>query len=86
MAGNGNKFTVFSELTTSGGQVYINIISGEMTSTGIKDWQDSFVLKTELEKNRIYKDGDGFSELKTTFRLAASEEKNEIILSGKGGL
>ena len=87
VAGSGNKFTVFSELSTSGGVVYINIISGEMTSTGIKDWQDSYVLKTELEKNRIYKDGDGFSELKTTFRLAASEEtKKEIVLSGKGGL
>ena len=85
VAGNGSKFTIFSELTNSSGLVYINIISGEMTSTGIKDWQDSYVLKTELEKNRIYKDGDGFSEIKTTFRLAASEEtEKEVILSGKG--
>ena len=86
VAGNGSKFTIFSELTNSSGLVYINIISGEMTSTGIKDWQDSYVLKTELEKNRIYKDGDGFSESKTSFRLATSEEvEKEIILSGKGG-
>ena len=86
VSGNGNKFTVFSELTTSSGLIYINIISGEITSTGIKDWQDSYVLKTELEKNRIYKDGDGFSESKTSFRLAASSENEKsIILNGKSG-
>jgi hypothetical protein len=85
VAGNGNKFTIFSELTTTTGEIYINIISGEITSNGIKDWQDSYVKKTELEKNRIYKDGDGFSESKTSFRLAASENDNmEIISSSKG--
>ncbi len=86
VSGNGNKFTVFSELTNTSGVVYINIISGEITSSGIKDWQDSYVRKTELEKNRIYKDGDGFSESKTSFRLAASsEDEKGIILSGKSG-
>ncbi len=86
VAGNGKKFTVFSELTTTTGEIYINIISGEMTSTGIKDWQDSFVKKTELEKNRIFKDGDGFSESKSSFRKAASENDIvETISSTKGG-
>lgn len=86
VSGNGNKFTVFSELTNTSGVVYINIISGEITSTGIKDWQDSYVRKTELEKNRIYKDGDGFSESKTSFRLAASlEDEKGIVLSSKSG-
>ena len=57
-----------------------------MTSTGIKNWQDAYVNKAELEKNRIYSDGDGFSESKTTFRLATPEEvEKEIILSGKSG-
>jgi hypothetical protein len=86
VAGNGSKFTIFSELTNTNGEIYINIISGEITSTGIKDWQDSFVRKSELEKNRIYKDGDGFSESKTSFRLATSEnDEMETILSTKGG-
>jgi hypothetical protein len=85
VAGNGSKFTIFSELTNTSGEIYINIISGEMTSTGIKNWQDSYVKKSELEKNRIYTDGDGFSELKTSFRLAASsEDEKEVVLSGKG--
>ena len=86
VSGNGNKFTVFSELTNTSGVVYINIISGEITSTGIKDWQDSYVRKSELEKNSIFKDGDGFSEIKTSFRLAApSEDEKSIVLSGKSG-
>jgi hypothetical protein len=84
VSGNGNKFTIFSELTSTLGNVYINIISGEITSTGIKDWQDSYVLKSELEKNRIWKDGDGFSELKTSFRLAASEVEQEPNTGSKG--
>jgi hypothetical protein len=84
VAGNGNKFTIFSELTTSNGEIYINIISGEITSTGIKDWQDSYVKKSELEKNRIYKDGDGFSESKTSFRKAApSEDEQNVVLGSK---
>ncbi|TAE35626.1 MAG: hypothetical protein EAZ70_12830 [Runella slithyformis] len=73
VAGNGNKFTIFSELTNTNGVVYINVISGEMTSTGIKDWQDSYVKKTELEKNRIFKDGDGFSERVSSFRIGVQE-------------
>jgi hypothetical protein len=85
VSGNGSKFTIFSELTnTSSGEIYINIISGEITSTGIKNWQDSYVKKTELEKNRIWKDGDGFSELKTSFRLAASEVEQEPNTGSKG--
>jgi hypothetical protein len=84
VAGNGSKFTIFSELTNTSGEIYINIISGEITSTGIKNWQDSYVKKSELEKNRIYTDGDGFSELKTTFRLAASEVEEEPNTGSKG--
>jgi hypothetical protein len=85
VSGNGNKFTIFSELTNTSGVVYINIISGEITSAGIKDWQDSYVRKTELEKNTIWKDGDGFSEKKTTFRLAApSEDEKSDTGSSKG--
>ena len=84
VAGNGSKFTIFSELTNTNGEIYINIISGEMTSTGIKNWQDSYVKKSELEKNRIYTDGDGFSELKTSFRLAASEV-DEVPNTGSKG-
>ncbi len=84
VAGNGKKFTIFSELISTSGLTYINIISGEMTSTGIKDWQDSYVLKTELEKNRVWKDGDGFSELKSSFRKAApSEDEQNVVLGGK---
>lgn len=84
VSGNGSKFTIFSELTTNAGDVFINIISGEMTSTGIKDWQDSFVRKTELENISIWKDGDGFSESKTSFRFSAtSEDKENLLLKGK---
>jgi hypothetical protein len=85
VSGNGNKFTIFSELTRTNGDIYINIISGEITTTGIKDWQDSYVKKTELEKNTIWKDGDGFSEKKTTFRLAAPLEDEKSDNGGSKG-
>ena len=82
VSGNGNFFTIFSELTNSSGAVYINIISGEITSTGIKDWQDSYVLKSKPNENRIYKDGDGFSESKSSFRKSAVESELKLE-SGK---
>jgi hypothetical protein len=84
VSGSGNKFTIFSELTRTNGDIYINIISGEITSAGIKDWQDSYVKKTELEKNTIWKDGDGLAEKKTSFRLAASEVQEEPNTGSKG--
>ena len=74
VAGNGNKFTLFSELTEQSGIVYVNIISGELTSAGIKGWQDSYVKKTELEKNSIFEDGDGLAVTKSSFRMAAPSE------------
>ena len=85
VAGHGNKFTIFSELTNTKGEIYINIISGEITSNGIKDWQDSYVKKTELEKTRIFKDGDGFSESRSSFRKAASENDKVENISGTKG-
>lgn len=76
VAGNGNKFTIFSELTESSGEVYVNIISGELTSAGIKGWQDSYVRKTELEKNRVFEDGDGLAATRSSFRVAAPSESD----------
>jgi hypothetical protein len=82
VSGNGNKFTIFSELTSTNGAIYINIISGEITATGIKDWQDSYVNKATLDKNTIWKDGDGLAEKRTTFRLAASSEDEKANNGG----
>ena len=84
VAGNGNKFTIFSELTTSSGDVVINIISGEITTSGVKNWQDSYVLKTEVEKTRIFEDGDGLASATNSFRMAFDETK--ASLAGKGAL
>jgi hypothetical protein len=85
VSGNGNKFTIFSELTEQSGVVYVNIISGELTSSGIKDWQDSYVKKTELEKNSIFEDGDGLASTKSSFRVAAPSETGIQESGGQGG-
>jgi hypothetical protein len=61
VSGNGNKFTIFSELKSNDGNTYINIISGELSATGIMNWQDTYVNKSTLTKIRIYKDGDGLA-------------------------
>ncbi len=82
VAGNGNKFTIFSELTTSSGEVVVNIISGEMTTSGIKNWQDSYVLKTEVEKTRIFEDGDGLASVTNSFRMAYDETKSSTAEKG----
>lgn len=74
VSGNGNKFIIFSELTEQSGVVYINVILGELTSIGIKGWQDSYVKKTELEKNSVFENGDGLASTRSSFRIAAPFE------------
>ena len=80
MSGTGNFFTIFSEFKgvniTNSNQVVtwtgLRIISGEITTTGIKNWQhylemvskdgDSNGELIRTGASRIVIDGDGFSE------------------------
>ena len=83
VAGNGSKFTIFSELSTTAGNTVINIISGEITASGIKDWQDSYVNKSTLDKVRIFKDGDGLASATSTFRMPISGDNSGNLISNK---
>lgn len=75
ISGYKNSFSIFSTLEGElQGVRYtgIRVISGEVTSNGIKNWESSFTLtsKSSDEKEelmpvyatRIFKDSDGFSE------------------------
>lgn len=96
VAGAGNKFTVIgtvnSTYQTSTSKALI-FVSGEWTSSGIKDMQQAFYI---LEKNdpddllvdvgsiRISKDQDGLASKVSTLRLSAEGEP--INRDGSGGL
>ena len=84
VSGNGNKFIIFSELTEQSGVVYINVILGELTSIGIKGWQDSYVKKTELEKNSVFENGDGLASTRSSFRIDAPFENGVQENDSKG--
>ncbi|PQA56359.1 hypothetical protein C5O19_18650 [Siphonobacter curvatus] len=84
VSGNGNHFTVFLESngkTESFGSVAsyqaFQIFSGEITSTGVRNLQNAFILTNKDDPDRIlivsggcrvFKDSDGFSERTAGFR------------------
>lgn len=88
LAGSGNKFTLFGEITgTSLGVAYkqLAVLSGEVTPTGIKDFQYAFVFTSKdgdtsnsilipVGKSRVWIDGDGLADKTGTFRMAAEAE------------
>lgn len=97
LSGEGKKFSLFSELSgTASGIPYkhLTIISGEMTSTGIKDFQYAFVMKEKTGdasnsiliatgKSRIWIDGDSLASKVETFRQAFFE--NQGLIESTGG-
>ena len=71
ITGEGNKFSVFYEADgTSRGGYYktVEVISGEISETGIRNWQRAYIMvvansSTIAEGNgRLNEDSDGFSE------------------------
>ena len=97
ISGSGNFFTVF--VVTEGANTYntskyrvLEVYSGEITSTGIKNTQTAILMmdnygniNNDLIPNntgRAFEDSDHFSESGKTFRIAAStktDEHNEDI-------
>ena len=88
VSGNGNFFTLFSETTGKQGSLVtyksIDVISGEITSTGIKNIQTAFIIKSKTGDDsnvaiiavglgRILKDGDGVAEKVNSYRIGVSE-------------
>ncbi|MDR2231604.1 MAG: hypothetical protein LBE56_00610 [Tannerella sp.] len=74
ITGEGNKFSVFFEANgTSRGGPYksVEIMSGEITSEGIKNWQRAYIMTQEssatikVGQGRLNIDSDGFSERTT---------------------
>ncbi|MGV3560273.1 hypothetical protein [Larkinella arboricola] len=87
IAGNGNDFTVFSEesgVSTNNGVSIsyktLAIISGELTSSGIRDFHYAFIIKEKtgddsnkilipVNTGRIWNDGDQLAIRTNSFRL-----------------
>jgi hypothetical protein len=95
VSGNGNFFTIFSETSGTSGSLItykaLDIYSGEMTSTGIKNFQKGFVLTDKTNdpnntsliavgKGRVFKDKDGLAEKANSFRKAISEHEPISII------
>ena len=85
IAGNANKFTIFSQdegVASSVPYKTLAVISGELTATGIKDFQYAFVMKEKTGDNdnktligvgkaRVWIDKDQLATLTSRFRMAA---------------
>jgi len=84
IAGKNNTFSIFCQLKGAEGSVsytHVAIISGEMTATGIKNFQYGFILTEKqnddenfvlipVGKSRIWQDDDHFSEFATALKSA----------------
>ena len=87
VSGSGNKFTLFAEVNLTSGTAtakQIRVFSGEITSTGIKDFYSTLVIKEKNDpsnlligvgKMRIIKDSDGLASKRSTFRVAAAPDE-----------
>lgn len=84
LAGSGDTFSLFGEQTGgSNGISYkeVSVVSGEITPTGIKNFQYAFVLTEKgpdpsdkliaVGKSRIFEDGDALAAKTSAYRLAA---------------
>ncbi len=84
LAGSGQKFSLFGEQSgVSDGISYkvVSVISGELTATGIKDFQYAFVLTEKgpdpndkligVGKARVWEDGNALADKVGVYRLAA---------------
>lgn len=98
LAGSGKKFSLFGQLIgTQGNASYkqLVVISGEITDTGIKDFQYAllFTEKTgagsgnliPINKARIWIDGNQLASKTTTFRIGAIDNPQPVLnLPGMG--
>lgn len=85
LAGTGNKFTLFGQIVGNSNNIptkTLTVISGEITPTGIKDFQYALLLTEKtgdtnnanlipVNKSRVWIDGDGLASKVGTFRLSA---------------
>ena len=92
IVGDGNKFTVFSELTVIIGNDHaqaIYVFSGVLTEEGINDLKvANFMIDNfgnprfiEIGEGRVFEDTDNFSEKTANFEISASENKNWLIMN-----
>lgn len=96
LSGNGNLFSIFAEVTgRSNGVDYVmlKIISGEITSNGIKNFQESLYMKEKSEGSgagqlipvntgRIWFENDFISESRSSYRKADAGENHVEVRSG----
>jgi len=89
ITGSGNKFSVFTEISgTSSGYPYksVEIRSGEITATGIKNYYMSGIITEDAPttikrgQGRLYYDKDGFSE-----KLSSISTSMSIFAPGENG-
>lgn len=99
IAGDGNKFTIFSEDNGTASNVQyknITIISGEVTPNGIKNFQYAFVIKEKIGDDnnsvliavgaaRVWIDGNLMSETIDDFRMSA-EDQGDLIKTVQSAL
>ncbi len=84
--GSGNLFTLFAEIKHMSESVEyttLEIISGEITATGIKNFQKANLVVAkgadpdgdvlDVGQGRIWEDGDGVASKVSSFRVAAPE-------------
>lgn len=86
VSGSGNKFSLFAQIDLRDGTAtakQLRVFSGEITSTGIRDFYATVLLTEkkdpnnrliEVGKMRIIKDGDGLASKRSSFRLAATPD------------
>ncbi|AQG78890.1 hypothetical protein [Spirosoma montaniterrae] len=98
LSGSGNKFTLFGQVvgTSSGiANKYLTVITGEMTATGIKDFQYATLITEKtgdvdnlrlipVNKSRVWIDGNQLASKTNAFRLAAPDP--QLIDGGSGAL
>lgn len=99
IAGEGQKFTIFSEESgEASGVTYKNvtIMSGELSSNGIKNFQYAFVIKEKtgdnnnstlipVETGRLWYDADFLSEKTTSFRKSLDNKLQPTELRSAQG-
>ncbi|MBO0933273.1 hypothetical protein [Fibrella aquatilis] len=98
VSGNGTKFTIFSQdvgVSSSIPYKTLAVVSGELTTKGIKNFQYAFVMKEKtgdnnnntlipVGKSRIWIDEDGLAETTTYFPQAIKPKPQSARLSAEG--
>jgi hypothetical protein len=90
ITGDGMKFSVFSEMirTTDGART-VRIYSGEITSSGIRNFYQALIITVEGSntirrgQGRLVYDGDGFSEKTAAGRSLVIPESRSVLPSNE---